>query len=65
MEAVPSDVFPYVYSFLIQNKFKKTAKCFEKELGSVRCWDLNKRSLLGEDSTICCLSVLDRVLIFL
>ena len=36
MEAVPSDIFPYFYRFLLQNKLTKTAKCFKKEIGTVR-----------------------------
>ena len=40
MEAVPSDLFAYIHSFLLQNKLPKTAKCFKKEIGSVRSSDL-------------------------
>ena len=39
MEAVPSNVFPYIYRFLLQNKLQKTAKCFKKEIGSVSMLD--------------------------
>lgn len=31
MAAVPSDIYGHIYSFLIQNKFPKTAKAFKKE----------------------------------
>lgn len=31
---VPSDVYPYVYQFLISNEFTKAAKYFKKEVGS-------------------------------
>lgn len=31
---VPSDIYPYVYQFLISNEFTKAAKYFKKEVGS-------------------------------
>lgn len=31
MAAVPSEIYPHIYSFLLQNKFVKTAKSFKKE----------------------------------
>jgi hypothetical protein len=40
MEVFPTDVFPYVHAFLLQNKLTKTAKCFRKEAGWVRRSDL-------------------------
>ena len=34
-EAVPSDLLPHVYSFLVQNKLHKTANSLKKECGVV------------------------------
>lgn len=31
MATVPSEIYPHIYSFLLQNKFVKTAKSFKKE----------------------------------
>ena len=34
-EAVPSDLLPHVYSYLVQNKLAKAASCLKKECGVV------------------------------
>ena len=31
MATVPSEIYPHIYSFLLQNKLVKTAKSFKKE----------------------------------
>ena len=35
-DAVPSDIFPHVYSFLVRFGFLKSAKLFRKEANLVR-----------------------------
>lgn len=36
MAVVPSDLYPYIYGFLVNNSLPKTAKAFLKEAKSVR-----------------------------
>lgn len=36
MAVVPSDLYPYIYGFLVNNSLPKTAKAFLKEATSVR-----------------------------
>ena len=46
MAAVPSEIYPHIYSFLLQNKFVKTAKSFKKETLLVSAVSFLNRGLI-------------------